>query len=214
MYEVRSILLGEFCSFRYGKMPVKANITNDNSLYPIYSGYRIAGYYREANVEEGQLIVVARGVGGTGDVKLTPSKCYLTNLSIAIDVDERVAYREYLYYYFQMSNLRYLDSGSAQSQITISDLQNVRIPIPSLSNQEAIIAILKSLDDKIANNIEINHHLKQSRSVTEISPDISRGRRVSRSSARRSASKSLNSNFSIRQPTNASKFLSAFEFGT
>lgn len=31
-----------------------------------------------------KLIVVARGVGGTGDVKLTPRNCWLTNLSIAI----------------------------------------------------------------------------------------------------------------------------------
>ncbi len=153
--------LGSFCSFKYGKMPEKNRVTDDASLYPIFSGYRIVGYYDESNIDEGELIVVARGVGGTGDVKLTPAKCYLTNLSIAIDVDEEVALKQYLYYYFQLTNLRYLDSGSAQSQITISDLHNVDVPIPSMELQRNTVATLRALDDKIANNTKINNHLEQ-----------------------------------------------------
>ena len=126
----RDVKLGELCTFRYGKMPIKSRVSNDKSLFPIYSGYRNAGYYDEYNIEKGELIVVARGVGGTGDVKLTPSRCYLTNLSIAIDVGEYAVLRSYLYNLYQMANLRYLDSGSAQSQITISDLQNTVIVLP------------------------------------------------------------------------------------
>ena len=113
---------GDIATFKYGKMPNKQKIT-DSGKYPVYSGYRYVGYYDEYNTDKGQLIVVARGVGGTGDVKLTSEKCYLTNLSISADVDMRIALPEYLYYYFAIRNLRYLDSGSAQSQITISDLE-------------------------------------------------------------------------------------------
>ncbi len=188
--------LGSFCSFKYGKMPEKNRVTDDASLYPIFSGYRIVGYYDESNIDEGELIVVARGVGGTGDVKLTPAKCYLTNLSIAIDVDEEVALKQYLYYYFQLTNLRYLDSGSAQSQITISDLHNVDVPIPSMELQRNTVATLRALDDKIANNTKINNHLASPRSVTDSSPDIRRGKRLSRISARRAFSASSNSCFS------------------
>ena len=67
--------------FKYGKMPQKGKILK-NGKYPIFSGYRTVGYYDEWNLEKNQIIVVARGVGGTGDVKLSPNKCYLTNLSI------------------------------------------------------------------------------------------------------------------------------------
>ena len=174
--------LGSFCTFRYGKMPNKAKVSNDNSLYPIYSGYRIVGYYDEYNIEKDKLIIVARGVGGTGDIKLTPAKCYLTNLSIAIDVDETFALNQYLYYFFQITNLRYLDSGSAQSQITISDLQNVEVLLPPLNVQENIIIILRMFDKKIANNTAINHHLSGSmpEPETDSSPDIKRGIKESR----------------------------------
>lgn len=153
--------LEEFCNFKYGKMPEKSKISEDNSLYPIYSGYKIVGYYEDWNIEKGSLLVVARGVGGTGDVKLSPAKCYLTNLSISIEVDNNIALNEFLYYYWKIKNLRYLDSGSAQSQITINDLKKVEVSLPSIDVQKEIVSILKAFDDKIENNKKINHHLEQ-----------------------------------------------------
>ncbi|HEM6136760.1 TPA: restriction endonuclease subunit S [Streptococcus suis] len=151
--------LEEFCNFKYGKMPERSKISEDNSLYPIYSGYKIVGYYEDWNIEKGSLLVVARGVGGTGDVKLSPAKCYLTNLSISIEVDNNIALNEFLYYYWKIRNLRYLDSGSAQSQITINDLKKVEVNLPSIDVQKEIVSILKAFDDKIDNNKMINHHL-------------------------------------------------------
>lgn len=153
--------LEEFCNFKYGKMPEKSKISEDNSLYPIYSGYKIVGYYEDWNIEKGSLLVVARGVGGTGDVKLSPAKCYLTNLSISIEVDNNIALNEFLYYYWKIKNLRYLDSGSAQSQITINDLKKVEVSLPSIDVQKEIVSILKAFDDKIENNKKINHHLEE-----------------------------------------------------
>ena len=154
------IRFGDFASFKYGKMPNKKRVTKCG-IYPVYSGYRYVGFYDEYNTEENQLIIVARGVGGTGDVKLTKEKCYLTNLSIAADIDTDVAIPEFLYYYFLPRNLRYLDSGSAQSQITISDLERVMIPLPSIAEQKEICSYLKLLDEKIKNNEEVNENLQE-----------------------------------------------------
>ena len=156
----KRVRFGDIASFKYGKMPNKKRIT-ENGKYPIYSGYRYVGFYDEYNIEANQLIIVARGVGGTGDVKLTKERCYLTNLSIAADIDTNVVVPEYLYYYFMSQNLRYLDSGSAQSQITISDLERVIILVPSLSDQQIVCSYLKLLDKKIENNKEINKNLEQ-----------------------------------------------------
>lgn len=150
--------LGDLASFSYGKMPKKEKIT-PTGKYPIFSGYRIVGYYDEYNLEKDCLVVVARGVGGTGDVKLTPSKCYLTNLSIAVIPNEQMVRTQYLYYYFLLNNLRYLDSGSAQSQITINDLSKVSLPIPPIPTQDKIVSVLRSLDAKIKANAEINNNL-------------------------------------------------------
>lgn len=152
--------LGSFSDMKYGKMPNKKAIS-DNGKYPIFSGYRIVGYCNECNLEKQELIVVARGVGGTGCVKLSPGACFLTNLSIAVLVDEKVALKKYLYYYFRQSGLRYLDSGSAQSQITISDLRNVRVRLPSINIQEKVVEVLSLIDSKIEINKAINDNLQQ-----------------------------------------------------
>ena len=152
--------LGSFSDMKYGKMPNKKAIS-DNGKYPIFSGYRIVGYCNECNLEKQELIVVARGVGGTGCVKLSPGACFLTNLSIAVLVDEKVALKKYLYYYFRQSGLRYLDSGSAQSQITISDLRNVRVRLPSINIQEKVVEVLSLIDSKIEINKAINDNLER-----------------------------------------------------
>ena len=152
--------LGNFSNMKYGKMP-KKDMVKENGKYPVFSGYRIVGYCDECNLDKQQLIVVARGVGGTGDVKLSPGACFLTNLSIAVIIDENIALKQYLFYYFQKHNLRYLDSGSAQSQITIADLKNIVLPIPPLEIQSKIVEILSSFDDKIELNNKINENLEQ-----------------------------------------------------
>lgn len=149
---------GDFASFKYGKMPDK-KLLSDSGAYPVYSGYKYVGFYNEYNTEEKQLIIVARGVGGTGDVKLTREKCFLTNLSISAKIDETVALPEYIYYYYSKRNLRYLDSGSAQSQITISDLERVEIPLPSVKTQQLVCGYLNMLDRRIELNKEINDNL-------------------------------------------------------
>lgn len=150
----------DFATFKYGKMPNKKKVT-ENGKYPVFSGYRYVGYYDEYNTEKGQLIIVARGVGGTGDVKITSEKCYLTNLSISADINRNISLPEYLYYYFTIRNLRYLDSGSAQSQITISDLEKVVIPLPDIDTQKIIVSYLGAIDRKIKNNDDINNNLQQ-----------------------------------------------------
>ncbi|MGD2899078.1 restriction endonuclease subunit S, partial [Escherichia coli] len=69
--------------------------------------------------------------------------------------------KEYFYYLFLQSNLRYLDSGSAQSQITINDLANVEISAPSLNVQDLIVKSLKAFDDKITTLSSMNQTLEQ-----------------------------------------------------
>jgi type I restriction enzyme S subunit len=152
----RTYRLGDISEMKYGKLPPESI---PGGKFPIYSGYRYVGFTDTYNCKAGDLIVVARGVGGTGDVKLLKKDCYLTNLSISVVLDRRICNPEYLCYRFQIKNLRYLDSGSAQSQITIDDLKRLEISLPSLSEQNRVVYILKSLDDKIALNNHINHNL-------------------------------------------------------
>lgn len=155
----REVKLGELATMKYGKMPKKAEMVDDG--YPVFSGYRVVGYYPTYMYEEPMLVVVARGVGGTGDVKFSPPQSFITNLSIVLDVDSNQVDKHFLYYYLSNQNLKMLDSGSAQSQITINDLKHYKVRLPRLETQRRIVQILGSVDRKIALNEKINHTLEE-----------------------------------------------------
>ena len=156
MTEGKTYRLGDISTMKYGKLPPQ----NSCGQYPIWSGYRNVGFTDTYNCSKGTIIVVARGVGGTGDVKIAKEDCFLTNLSIAVNIDTDICLPQYFYYKFYLSNLRYLDSGSAQSQITIDDLKRLQISLPGLEEQRRIAGILGAIDDKIENNRRINTNLE------------------------------------------------------
>ncbi|MFH6767524.1 restriction endonuclease subunit S [Gaetbulibacter aquiaggeris] len=147
----KEVYLKDVVGFKYGKMPNKDDIVEDG--FPIFSGYRIVGYHKEFLFEEPMVIIVARGVGGTGDVKMSPPFCYLTNLSIALITDDNTISKKFLKYRLSIANLRSLDSGAAQSQITIGSLEKFKTTIPILPTQKRIADILSAYDDLIDNNL-------------------------------------------------------------
>lgn len=149
--EIRKYNLEDIAlNFFYGSMPKEEDLCDNG--YPVFSGYRVVGYSTKYNIENRSLVVVARGVGGTGNVEIAEEKTFLTNLSIAVSIDEKLADIDFLKYYLNVQGLRYLDSGAAQSQITINNLKHHKIFIPSLVNQKQIASILSAYDNLIENN--------------------------------------------------------------
>jgi type I restriction enzyme S subunit len=155
--------LNSVSTMKYGKMS-KKELRCDEGI-PIYSGYKITGYYPEANFEESKVIVVARGVGGTGDVKMSPDQCWLTNLSIAIIEDEKLLKKSYLFYQLKFANLRSLDSGTSISQITIANLSLWNIVLPPVEIQSkfetycltlwAQIRVLKKKNENLKKQLDM-----------------------------------------------------------
>lgn len=149
--------LGDISKMKYGKLPPKQQYGS----YPIWSGYKYVGLAPTFNCRKGTIIVVARGVGGTGDVKISHDDCFLTNLSISVDLDRDFCEPLYFYYKYKLSNLRYLDTGSAQSQITIDDLKRLSLTLPPIEEQNKIVSVLFSLDAKIETNNRLSEDLEE-----------------------------------------------------
>ena len=118
---------------------------------------------------------------------LLPHMLVSTGFAV-ITVNPEIADSDFLYYYLTQDNI--IDglhaigeqSVSAYPSIKPSDIESLELLLPPLPEQIEIGRTLRVLDDKIANNKAINHHLT-ARSATESSPDIRRGMRTSRSSA-------------------------------
>jgi len=142
--------LGDLCKFKYGQMPRESDLCEYG--YPVFSGYRIVGYANAYHYEDPEIIIVARGVGGTGDVKMSPHKCFLTNLSIVALVVSSEVDKKFLYYRLAGPKLWELRTGSAQAQITIDRLQGYELKLPPLPTQRKIAGILSAYDGLIENN--------------------------------------------------------------
>tara|TARA_R110000823_G_C15950476_1_gene501633 strand:- start:2652 stop:3824 length:1173 start_codon:yes stop_codon:yes gene_type:complete len=120
-------------NLKYGKM-LSSELFLDRG-YPVYSGYGLRGYYDKYMYELPQILVICRGVSGTGEVRMSPPYSYITNLSIIVENQHELTTKEYLYYYLKNDNLRSLDSGSAQSQITTGDLGFYKVLMPNINIQ-------------------------------------------------------------------------------
>ena len=153
--------LSFLADFKYGKMATSEILCEKG--FPVYSGYRIVGYCNKYMFKEPQLVVLARGVSGTGEVRISPPCCHLTNLSIAVLLYDRT-YINYLLYYLENDNLISLDSGSAQSQITINDLSMHKVMLPPYSKVvefDNIAKQLRSIIDENNKEIEVLEELKK-----------------------------------------------------
>tara|TARA_R110002049_G_scaffold194568_1_gene363472 strand:- start:6811 stop:8010 length:1200 start_codon:yes stop_codon:yes gene_type:complete len=153
--------LEELGRMYYGKMPKKDKIQTTG--FPLYSGYRLVGHYPEFNCKKGKVIVLARGVGGTGDIKMTKTDLFLTNISICIKNELEIISDLILFYILKSTGLHYLRTGSAQPQITINDLNSVQLIIPSKEIQNEFLESFKSLIDKKEENIIENENLSKLR---------------------------------------------------
>lgn len=157
---LKNIPLREVATFKYGKTIRKQDISA-NGLYPVFSGYQIVGFDSKYAFEEPQLVIVCRGAGGTGDIKMSPEKCSITNLAIVINCDKEIIDQDYLYWVLKLSDTYSLRTGSAQPQITIGSLENFRIEIiEDINTQKKISKILSGLDNKIHLNNQINQTLE------------------------------------------------------
>jgi type I restriction enzyme S subunit len=144
-----SYQLTDLATFKYGKFLPKSSL--GESGFPVFSGYGIVGYLPTHQFSVPQLLIVCRGEGGTGDVKMSPSNCSITNLSIVITPNEDKVTKSFLYWALKTSDTHQLRTGSAQAQIVIGALETFRVAIPSNKKvQEAIANLLNSLDDRIA----------------------------------------------------------------
>lgn len=118
----------------------------------------------EIKLNKNDVILVTRG-NGIGDVSyfdgsikeatINPSMVILSNFK---------GDSKYLYYYLVSqdgkNNILSIRSGSSIPAIYQNQLAKVKVPVPSISEQEKIVKVLSIIDDKIELNNKINENLQ------------------------------------------------------
>ena len=152
--------LGEVCNFiKTGKN--KPNDNKKGTLYPYYGTGSITGYTDEY-LFDGQYILTARN-GTIGNCFLTEGKIFPSDHMFVLDI-KNVCLIKYIYYILSNNKkLNKLKTGIGIPNITKEILETFKIPIPSLENQEKVVAYYEQMTDEYKKHIldKIDEHNRE-----------------------------------------------------
>lgn len=146
--------LGDIVKFKNGKKK-----PNEDGDIPIYGGNGILGYTNKYNSEKNS-IIVGRVGAYCGCTYKSEKKCWISDNAIVGNVKENNDYL-FVYYLMKSINIHNLHIGSGQPLMTQDILNNIIVDIPKYDIQVKISKILKSIDQKIELNNQINDKLQE-----------------------------------------------------
>ncbi len=139
--------LGEVCKF-LPKSKRNAKYGNKEGLYPFFkSSIKVDSYIDEPDYEEESLII---GDGGEPNVNYGIKFSASDHCYILQNKNELVLNIKYAYYYLyhNLDMMRQLYTGVAIKNISKTNIEGIKIPIPSLERQQEIVKYLDFIYEK------------------------------------------------------------------
>ncbi|ANK63645.1 hypothetical protein AYR56_12465 (plasmid) [Loigolactobacillus backii] len=137
--------LGEVYNFQYGQFN---NNPDNGGQYPIYGANGIIGGYDEHNSENA--IVIGHMGAYAGHVLWAEGKHFVTYNGTMGIADKSILNSNFGYYLVVSVNVPKLTAGSGQPFVSYSDLNGIKILIPTIEEQQKIGSFFKQLDNTIA----------------------------------------------------------------
>jgi type I restriction enzyme S subunit len=113
--------------------------------YPVYGANGIIGYWTSYTHASPTIAITCRGAT-CGIVNRTVGKSYITGNAMALDEVSGEVDEDFLYQALIHRRVSDAISGTAQPQITRHSLRRVKLPLPPLSEQRRIAALLHLAD--------------------------------------------------------------------
>ena len=155
MEEWKEYKLGDILTIKYGKD--HKQLADGNT--PIYGSGGIMRY-GERSLYEGPSILIPRK-GSLNNIMYSDKPFWTVDTMFWTIINEEVANPLFVYYSICKKDFASLNVGSAVPSLTVPVIEDVDILLPPRVLQDKIVAILKSLDDKIDVNRRINDNLEQ-----------------------------------------------------
>ena len=155
MNEWKTYKLGEVLQIKYGKD--HKHISEGD--IPIYGSGGIMRYGNQS-ISQGPTIMIPRK-GSLNNIMFSETPFWTVDTMFWSIIDTSIVNPLFLYYAICKKDFASLNVGSAVPSLTVPIIEDIEVSLPSLSIQNKIVEILKSLDDKIGNNRRINDNLEQ-----------------------------------------------------
>ena len=154
MTEFTEYTLGSVCSRLSSGKGIPASQVHEIGTYPVYGGNGLRGYTDHSNFS-GECAIIGRQGAFCGNVRYFSGEAYMTEHAVVTCANDQHNTR-YLAYLLSTMNLGRLSGQSAQPGLSVKTLSVQTVFLPPKKVQDQVVAILGSLDEKIAINERIN----------------------------------------------------------
>ena len=155
--------LGEIAQIYQPQTISSTELTEDGFL--VYGANGIIGKYKKYNHKTEQICITCRG-NTCGMVNYTKPMSWITGNAMVINTDahQDKACKRYLYHYLSAYNFNRTISGSGQPQIVRTPLEQLKVTLPTISEQKQKAMFLDKIQDKIdLNHKVLNLYIRQKR---------------------------------------------------
>jgi type I restriction-modification system DNA methylase subunit/restriction endonuclease S subunit len=137
--------LSEVCEFKNGK-GIKKDTLIDGEYPVIGGGKKPLGYHNEYNRNENTILCSSSGAN-SGYISKYKTKVWASDCFSIKSKKTDILVEQYLYYYLIciQTKIYTLQNGAGQPHVYSKDLEKIKIPIPSIENQNKIVEILDKL---------------------------------------------------------------------
>jgi restriction endonuclease, S subunit len=159
MVEYAKYELKNVCSRLSSGKSISSKMISEEGRYPVYGGNGLRGYTDRSNFS-GDCAIIGRQGAFCGNVRYFSGEAYMTEHAVVVCANN-LNNTHYLAYLLSTMNLGRLSGQSAQPGLSVKTLGIQEIMLPSIEYQNKVVALLSSLDEKIAVNNNINDNLQQ-----------------------------------------------------
>ncbi len=144
------VKLEKICEMYQPKTITSAEILDEGD-YKVYGANGVIGYYNKYNHEFEEVALTCRGAT-CGTVNLTEPKSWITgNAMIVSPLNDSKVLKKFLFYVLPLADMKLVITGSAQPQITRTNLSQLKIPLPPLNIQQQIVEECQNVENQILN---------------------------------------------------------------
>lgn len=147
--EVEWKSLGEITTLKRGNVISKKYLREHSGIYPVYSSQTVNdGIFGKINTFDynGNFLTWTTDGANAGSVFYRSGQFSITNVCGLIDLKSSQILLRFLFYWLRDVAPTYVNTGMGNPKLMSNVMATIRIPVPSLAEQERIVAILDKFD--------------------------------------------------------------------
>ena len=149
--------IAEICHINRGRVISKDYLRNNAGEYPVYSSQTVDdGVFGRINTYDydGEYLTWTTDGANAGSIFYRNGKFSLTNVCGLLKNKNDGVDTKFLFYILATVSKRYVSAGMGNPKIMSNVMEGIEIPIPPLTEQQRIVAILDKFD-ALVNDISV-----------------------------------------------------------